>query len=74
MIWFEYTSDERQKLSPLEGYRFETLELINVYVIPDNELGEIKSEFELGPDATEATGVCRRNIGFKALRGNNAQS
>ena len=74
IIWFEYTPDERQKLNQLEGYKFETLGLINVYVIPDNELGEIRVEFELGPDVTEATEISRRIIEFKALRGNYAQS
>jgi len=68
-IWFEYTPDEQQELNQLEGYEYETFGLINVYVVPDDELEEIRFDFELGPDATETTGISRRIIEFIVLKG-----
>jgi hypothetical protein len=68
-IWSEYTPDEQQKLSQLEGYKYETFGLINVYVVPDDELEEMRFDFELGPDATETTGISRRIIEFMVLKG-----
>ncbi|QPC67747.1 hypothetical protein HYE67_009978 [Fusarium culmorum] len=66
-VWFQYTPDEQEKLSQLEGYEFETYGLLNIFVsVGDNS--EFDLEFELGPSVAEVVGFPRRTIEFKARR------
>jgi hypothetical protein len=67
-IWFEYTPDEQQKLDQLEGYKFETFGLTNLFVVRGDN-SDIHLEFKLGPDATEITDIPRRVIEFRARKG-----
>ncbi|KAM0422190.1 hypothetical protein ACHAPD_000634 [Fusarium lateritium] len=65
-IWFQYTPDEQQKLNQLKGYEFETFGLMSMAVIEDDS--GFNLSFELGPDASELTGIPRRILKFEARK------